>query len=240
MRRSAAGHNGNTATATAPGAERYQALVVEDDTATLRMLRSALTRAGIDCAHAPTGEMALEMFELREPHLIIVDLQLPGISGEEVCKSIRARSAVPIFALTDLSSDAEEVNLLRAGVDGYLMKPFNPMVLAARVISVVRRTYRYNPQLVAAHAQAIRQNAARIPVAAPPAPPAVAAPATRFGAPVNTTVESVSTLPPGWASCERCHYMGPRNRFDGEDSSGRMAKRCPVCKESQHIVYSLV
>jgi len=75
-----------------------------------------------------------------QPDLIVLDLLLPGLSGLEVCRTLRSQSAVPIIMLTALSTEADKLNGLDLGADDYLTKPFSPRELAARVRAVLRRT----------------------------------------------------------------------------------------------------
>jgi len=88
---------------------------------------------------AAGGEEALRIFEKERPALVILDLMLPDLSGEEVCRKIRARSRVPIIMLTAKVEDSDAVRGLQLGADDYVTKPFSPRQLIARVEAVLRR-----------------------------------------------------------------------------------------------------
>ncbi|MNC26643.1 Transcriptional regulatory protein YycF [compost metagenome] len=89
---------------------------------------------------ADTGRGAIHLFETLQPDLIVLDLMLPDMTGEEVCRMVRKSSNVPILMLTAKSSEDDMVNGLMIGADDYITKPFSPRELLARVISLLRRT----------------------------------------------------------------------------------------------------
>jgi len=115
-------------------------LVVDDEVKITEVIKSYLETAGypVICAH--NGANALSLLEKSSAALIILDLMLPDISGEDVCKSIRKKSNVPIIMLTAKVEDADIINGLGIGADDYLTKPFSPKQLVARVEAVLRRT----------------------------------------------------------------------------------------------------
>lgn len=115
-------------------------LVVDDEPAIVEVVSSYLVRAGFESVSAPTGARALALFETTQPCLVILDLMLPDLSGEEVCRRLRARSRVPIIMLTAKIEDADAVKGLSIGADDYVTKPFSPRQLMARVDAVLRRT----------------------------------------------------------------------------------------------------
>ncbi len=115
-------------------------LVVDDEPNIVEVVSSYLERAGFDPVAAATGRLALEAFEKTSPALVILDLMLPDISGEDVCRRLRARSRVPIIMLTARVEDAEAVRGLDLGADDYVTKPFSPRQLMARVDAVLRRS----------------------------------------------------------------------------------------------------
>ena len=115
-------------------------LVVDDERKIRDLVRSYLEREGYAVLQADTGQGALEAASRAEPDLVVLDLMLPDLSGEEVARSLRENSAVPIIMLTAKSSEDDRVAGLRIGADDYLVKPFSPRELVARVQAVLRRT----------------------------------------------------------------------------------------------------
>ncbi len=115
-------------------------LVVDDEPKITEVVGSYLRRAGYEPVAAAGGAEALEAFERERPVLVILDLMLPDIPGEDVCRRIRARSRVPIIMLTAKVEDADAVTGLSIGADDYVTKPFSPRQLMARVEAVLRRS----------------------------------------------------------------------------------------------------
>jgi DNA-binding response OmpR family regulator len=114
-------------------------LVVDDEPTIVEVVSSYLVRAGFDPVGAATGAQALALFEATRPCLVILDLMLPDISGEDICRRLRARSRVPIIMLTAKVEDSDAVKGLSIGADDYVIKPFSPRQLMARVEAVLRR-----------------------------------------------------------------------------------------------------
>ena len=115
-------------------------LVVEDDVAVQRALRRTFETAGFDVAVAPDGTAAMETFRGFLPRLVILDLRLPGKSGQDICREIKRESpATPILVLSAASDVLDKVLLLELGADDYVTKPFSPRELLARVRAAVRR-----------------------------------------------------------------------------------------------------
>ncbi|HET8691699.1 MAG TPA: response regulator transcription factor [Steroidobacteraceae bacterium] len=114
-------------------------LVVDDDPDLLALVAFALTNAGYSVVKAADTAEALAMFDAEVPNLVILDINLPSGSGFDVCKSIRARSAVPIMMLTARGDEEDLVRALELGADDYLTKPFSPRTLLARVKALLRR-----------------------------------------------------------------------------------------------------
>jgi len=114
-------------------------LVVEDEAHIAEVVQSYLEREGHMVAWAASGEDALDDFDRRRPDLVVLDLNLPGISGEDVCRRIRAVSDVPIIMLTARDGEEDLVKGLELGADDYLTKPFSPRELTARVRALLRR-----------------------------------------------------------------------------------------------------
>jgi DNA-binding response OmpR family regulator len=114
-------------------------LVVDDEASIREVVGSYLVRGGFAPVSAGTGTEALELFDRERPCLVILDLMLPDITGEEVCRRLRARSRVPLIMLTARVEDADAVRGLSLGADDYVTKPFSPRQLMARVEAVLRR-----------------------------------------------------------------------------------------------------
>jgi DNA-binding response OmpR family regulator len=114
-------------------------LAVDDDRELLSLVSFALRQAGYWVLEAADGPRALEVFQQEQPDLVILDVNLPGMSGFEVCRQIRQQAATPIMMLTVRSSEEDEVKGLDLGADDYLTKPFSPRTLLARVRALLRR-----------------------------------------------------------------------------------------------------
>ncbi len=114
-------------------------LVVDDEPALLQGLAYALDREHFDVTTAADGAEALETARASDFDLIILDLMLPKISGVEVCRKIRAESAVPIIMLTAKDSEVDKVVGLEVGADDYVTKPFSALELLGRVRAILRR-----------------------------------------------------------------------------------------------------
>lgn len=117
-------------------------LVVEDDPMIRNLVKIYLEKDGYDVVEAADGQEAKESFLMHHPCLIILDLMLPKVSGEEVCKWVKERSAndVSIIMLSAKTKIEEKINGLKIGADSYLTKPFDPGELLAQVEAVMRRT----------------------------------------------------------------------------------------------------
>ena len=115
-------------------------LVIEDDPAVQRALRRTFESAGFDVSIASDGAMAMETFRTSTPRLVILDLRLPGKSGQDICREIKQEASnVPILVLSAASDVLDKVLLLELGADDYVTKPFSPRELLARVRAAVRR-----------------------------------------------------------------------------------------------------
>jgi two-component system, OmpR family, response regulator MtrA len=113
-------------------------LVVDDDTAIAEMIGIVLSGEGFDAAYCADGAEALEAFRASKPDLVLLDLMLPGMGGIEVCAAIREESGVPIIMLTAKSDTTDVVKGLESGADDYVVKPFNPKELVARIRTRLR------------------------------------------------------------------------------------------------------
>jgi two-component system response regulator MtrA len=113
-------------------------LVVDDDNALREMVGIVLTAAGFTPTYCPDGNQALAIFESEQPDLVLLDVMLPGKSGITVCKEIRSVSGAPIIMLTAKSETNDVVLGLEAGADDYMVKPFEPSELTARIKARLR------------------------------------------------------------------------------------------------------
>jgi DNA-binding response OmpR family regulator len=114
-------------------------LVVDDEPAMVGMVAALLGEEGYEIVTAYDGEVALRRHAEERPDLVILDRRLPRLSGEEVCRQIRAVANTPILMLTGERGSEERARLLDAGADDYLEKPFNRKELSARVRALLRR-----------------------------------------------------------------------------------------------------
>lgn len=114
-------------------------LVIDDEPEVRRALRMALSGRGYDVQLAANGEEALAEFDRHHPDLVLLDLQLPGLSGLEVCQEIRERSSVPIVILSVQGDEPTKVRALDLGADDYVTKPFGIDELLARMRAALRR-----------------------------------------------------------------------------------------------------
>ncbi len=119
---------------------KARVLVVDDDPALAEMLTIVLRGEGFDTAVVSDGSRALPALREMKPDLVLLDLMLPGMNGIDVCKAIRAESGVPIVMLTAKSDTVDIVLGLESGADDYVVKPFKPKELVARVRARMRRT----------------------------------------------------------------------------------------------------
>ncbi len=114
-------------------------LVVEDEQAIAELVRAYLRRDGFDAVWARSGEQALEELARHPVRLVVLDIGLPGIDGFEVCRRLRSRTGVPILILSARDEEVDRVAGLEAGADDYVVKPFSPRELVARVKAILRR-----------------------------------------------------------------------------------------------------
>jgi len=114
-------------------------LVVDDEPKIVRLARDYLEKNGFRVVTAADGPSALAMARRERPDLIVLDLLLPGMDGREVCRILRRESDVPIIMLTALSEESDQIVGLEIGADDYIIKPFSPRALVARVRALLRR-----------------------------------------------------------------------------------------------------
>jgi DNA-binding response OmpR family regulator len=133
-------------------------LIADDDRDLLELIGFALTQAGFFVLKAADGTAALRMFEAEAPDLLVLDINMPGATGFQVCAAVRARSSVPVMMLTVRSEEEDLVKALELGADDYLTKPFSPRTLLARVRALLRRAGMESSAPLAAGRVALNMN----------------------------------------------------------------------------------
>jgi DNA-binding response OmpR family regulator len=123
-------------------------LIIEDEPELVRVLRSYLEQAGFTVLSAGRGDIGLSTWEHKQPNLVILDLNLPGMDGLDVARAIRRKSSTPLIMLTARVEEADQLIGLELGADDYIPKPFSPRVVVARVRALLRRT---DPAMEAPH-----------------------------------------------------------------------------------------
>jgi two-component system response regulator MtrA len=118
---------------------KARVLVVDDDPALSEMLGIVLRNEGFEPSFVGDGDNALAAFRSTKPDLVLLDLMLPGTDGLDVCRAIRAESGIPIVMLTARADTADVVIGLESGADDYIVKPFKPKELVARIRARLRR-----------------------------------------------------------------------------------------------------
>jgi two-component system, cell cycle response regulator DivK len=116
-------------------------LVIEDHEENRRLLRDLLTSFGYELTEAVTGEDGLQAAEGNPPHLVLMDIQLPGIDGYEVTRRIKANPElrnIPVIAVTSYALSGDDVKALEAGCDAYVTKPFDPAELLEKIQEFLR------------------------------------------------------------------------------------------------------
>ncbi|HEY8803963.1 MAG TPA: response regulator transcription factor, partial [Clostridium sp.] len=113
--------------------------IVDDENKIVDVVKSYLEKEGCEVFEAFDGEQALEIFKRINPDLIVLDLMLPDMTGEDICKIVRKKSRVPIIMLTAKIDERSIVSGLNIGADDYMTKPFSPRELMARIFAIFRR-----------------------------------------------------------------------------------------------------
>jgi DNA-binding response OmpR family regulator len=119
---------------------RFRILVVDDEPMVTEVVERYLVRDGFDVLTADDGDKALSLAQSWAPDLVVLDLMLPGKDGLEVCRSLRSNGAVPVIMLTARGEETDRIVGLEIGADDYMVKPFSPRELVARIKAVLRRT----------------------------------------------------------------------------------------------------
>ncbi|HEX9059959.1 MAG TPA: response regulator transcription factor [Clostridia bacterium] len=115
-------------------------LVVDDEEKIVDVVKSYLEHSGYEVYEAYTGKEALQLFEKISPSLVVLDLMLPDMTGEDICRTLRKQSRVPIIMLTAKIEEEDILRGLDIGADDYVTKPFSPKQLVARVAALLRRS----------------------------------------------------------------------------------------------------
>jgi DNA-binding response OmpR family regulator len=115
-------------------------LVVDDEPTVREVVASYLRRDGHEVAEAGDGHTALELLDADPPDLIVLDMMLPGVNGLDILRRVRSVSSIPVIMLTARAEESDRVAGLELGADDYVVKPFSPRELAARVNGVLRRS----------------------------------------------------------------------------------------------------
>lgn len=129
---------------------KQKILIVDDDENIAELISLYLNKECFDTKIVYNGEDALIAFDTYQPNLILLDLMLPGIDGYQVCREIRAKSAVPVIMLSAKGEVFDKVLGLELGADDYIMKPFDPKEMIARIRAVLRRYQTVRPEVPAA------------------------------------------------------------------------------------------
>ncbi len=122
---------------------KYKVLAADDEIELLEALELYTEREDIELIRADNGVSALTLFQKEKPHLVLLDIMMPGMDGFAVLKRIRAESNVPVIMLTARDADYDKILGLEIGADDYITKPYNPMVVVARIKAQLRRNYDY-------------------------------------------------------------------------------------------------
>jgi two-component system OmpR family response regulator len=124
-------------------------LIVDDDPHIRQLLAFALTKAGMDVVEAEDGEAALAQVAAHNPHLVVLDITMPRMDGLEVCRRLRAQGDLPILFLSSRDDEIDRVLGIELGGDDYVVKPFSPREVVARVQAILRRTSPRAPAITA-------------------------------------------------------------------------------------------
>jgi two-component system, OmpR family, response regulator len=120
----------------------HRILIVDDDPHIREVLSFALGKAGMETAQAGDGEAALQAVDARRPDLVVLDINMPRMDGLEVCRRLRAAGDLPILFLSSRDDEVDRVVGLELGADDYVVKPFSPREVVARVSAILKRNGR--------------------------------------------------------------------------------------------------
>lgn len=122
-------------------------LIVDDDKEIAALVEIYLANEGFEIAKAYNGLEALEAVARQTIHLVVLDVMMPELDGMEVCRRLRRDQSIPILMLSAKAEDMDKIMGLMTGADDYMVKPFNPLELVARVKSLLRRSFLFNAKL---------------------------------------------------------------------------------------------
>lgn len=120
---------------------KHRILIIEDDSVIQTQLRNLLAGNGYEVETVNDFPVAMEQVECFDPHLILLDIKLPGNDGFTVCSQIRTFSNVPIIFVTSCNTDMDELNSIMLGGDAFVTKPYNTAILLAKIASLLKRAY---------------------------------------------------------------------------------------------------
>ncbi|HVF10202.1 MAG TPA: response regulator [Abditibacteriaceae bacterium] len=191
--------------------EKPRILVIEDDASIGKVVIIHAATVGLEGHYAEDGLRGLAAFKELNPHVVVLDLMMPGMDGREVCAKIRESSTVPIVILTAKDGDDAQLECFGLGADEYITKPFEARDLMVRVLAQLRRVYRYDQ----------------------------AEPESGAGPEPKGETHLTVTLPPDWGACRDCGYLGRRIRFESAGQSDDGPVVCPNCGKNDNIVFGL-
>lgn len=227
-------------------------LIVEQDEAVGRICAKALQHDRFEVKIVASPTEAWKTISEWRPQMYLVGDEFDECLGLEFCGQLRGRTNAPIMVLSSSDSTGFLVNLLDAGVDDIMVRPFAGPLLQAKVHSLMRRSYRYSVPPMAPRPNV---NTATEATSNPTPVPTSASPATQVATVSNGTasaavtaapkrgisLSSISTAPVtpeavapdtnfnSWPRCEACGYIGPNERFEVTDASGTTIRACPAC-----------
>lgn len=120
---------------------KYKILIIEDDILIQSELQTLLVGNGYEVTSVSFFSRAVEQVKEQEPHLILLDIKLPGESGFSLCSRIRGFSQVPIIFVTSCNTDMDELNSIMLGGDAFITKPYNTAILLAKIDSLLKKAY---------------------------------------------------------------------------------------------------
>jgi len=204
------------------GEGNFRILLMEDDTEIAKLVLSYLSTLKFECHHAANGLAGMDEFKRVAPHMVLLDLLMPGLGGHDVLAKIRETSTIPVIVLTALPEEA--LKSFRAGADDFVAKPFDPKMLVARVVAQLRRAYKYDK------CEHEDEDDDEDPIIRE---------GRRNAANGSEAESSGSKVPAGWATCDACGYIGPRTKFEYLKPDGQRSILCPVCKQADWVIFSI-
>ncbi|MGI5898810.1 MAG: response regulator transcription factor [Christensenellales bacterium] len=121
-------------------ADKTRVLIVDDDKNILQIIKLYLEKEGFEVIEASRGDEGLKLFDNQPPHIVLLDVMMPGMDGWQVCREIRKTSNIPIVMVTAKDETFDKVLGLELGADDYITKPFDPKEMVARIKAVLRRS----------------------------------------------------------------------------------------------------